>query len=488
MLGRTLFFAAVLFPLAAQNRYAASWDSLDARPVPKWFTDAKFGIFIHWGVYSVPAYAPPGAKGGDAYAEWYWNHLRRGPISKGAPNGTWHFHNRTYGEQFDYQNFAAMFRAELFDPAHWADAFENSGAKYVVLTSKHHEGFALWPSEHASKTWGRPWNALDTGPKRDVLGDLTAAVRAKGLRMGYYFSLYEWYNPVWLSDRKRYIREHMIPQFKDLVTRYQPAVLFADGEWDLPSAEWTSPDLLAWVLNESAAKDEVVLNDRWGKDSRHKHGGYSTTEYTAGLEGNNHPWEESRGMGRSYGYNRAERLSDYRTERELTLMLVDLVSRGGNLLLDIGPTGDGRIPVIMEERLRQMGSWLARNGEAIFSTEPWVRTRQWSDGHQPRLETGEFMTRYEVTDYIERRKPEQAIIEAFFTRKGNDVFAIVPRVAGESFRVRNATLPAGRAVRILGRTDPLPWKTDRTDIVITLPRDLPPEAAFAIRLPFLAVR
>jgi alpha-L-fucosidase len=193
-------------------------------------------------------------------------------------------------------------------------------------------------------------------------------------------------------------------------------------------------------------------------------------------------------MGRSYGYNRAERLSDYRTERELTLMLVDLVSRGGNLLLDIGPTGDGRIPVIMEERLRQMGSWLARNGEAIFSTEPWVRTRQWSDGHQPRLETGEFMTRYEVTDYIERRKPEQAIIEAFFTRKGNDVFAIVPRVAGESFRVRNATLPAGRAVRILGRTDPLPWKTDRTDIVITLPRDLPPEAAFAIRLPFLAVR
>src|SRR5436189_5922632 len=116
------------------------------------------------------------------------------------------------------------------------------------------------------------------------------------------------------------------------------------------------------------------------------------------MSGIDHPWEESRGMGYSYGYNRAENVGHYRTGRELILMLVDLVSRGGNLLLDIGPTGDGRIPVIMQERLLQMGAWLKKNGEAIYGTKPWVSTRQWSSGEQPKLKPGALMTRYERTD------------------------------------------------------------------------------------------
>jgi alpha-L-fucosidase len=119
--------------------------------------------------------------------------------------------------------------------------------------------------------------------------------------MGFYYSLYEWYNPLWLADKPRYIREHMTPQFKDLVTRYRPAIVFSDGEWDLPSADWRSPELLAWLFNESPVKDEVVVNDRWGKDSRHRHGGYWTTEYTPGMSG----------------------LEHYRTGRELVIMLVD---------------------------------------------------------------------------------------------------------------------------------------------------------------------
>ena len=158
---------------------------------------------------------------------------------------------------------------------------------------------------------------MEIGPRRDLLADLSDAVRRQGLRMGYYYSLYEWYNPLWLSDKPRYIREHMFPQFKDLVTRYQPALIFSDGEWDLTSAEWHSPELLAWLFNESSVKDDVVINDRWGKDTRHKHGGYWTTEYTPGMTGMDHPWEESRGMGFSYGYNRAELLEDYHTGREL---------------------------------------------------------------------------------------------------------------------------------------------------------------------------
>ena len=349
------------------------------------------------------------------------------------------------------------------------DIFERSGAKYIVLTSKHHDGFALWPSEHANRTWGRPWNATTTGPKRDILGDLTNEVRKHNLKMGFYYSLYEWYNPLWTADRKKYVAEHMTPQFKDLVTRYKPSIIFSDGEWDMPGEDWQSPALLAWLFNESASKSDVVVNDRWGKGARHKHGGYWTTEYTAGLDSGGHPWEESRGMGFSYGYNRAETVKDYRTERELILMLVDLVSRGGNLLLDIGPTADGRIPELMEERLLQIGRWLKTNGEAIYGTKPFKTTRQWSEGTQPKLETGEFMTRYEVTDYVERKNPGQAVIEAFFTSKGNDLYAIVPGVPGERFVLK--TPPLRRAsVELLGFKGVL--KTSSTDrgLVVELPR------------------
>ena len=129
--------------------------------------------------------------------------------------------------------FCAAIQSQLFDPTAWANLFQRSGAKYVVLTSKHHDGFALWPSEQASKTWGRPWNSAEIGPHRDLVGDLSTAVRAKGLKMGLYYSLYEWCNPLWLTDKPKYVSQHMIPQFKDVVTRYKPSIIFSDGEWDL---------------------------------------------------------------------------------------------------------------------------------------------------------------------------------------------------------------------------------------------------------------
>ena len=393
----------------------------------------------------MPSWAAAGVPKEQQYAEWYWNSITRGRSL--APNepGTaaWKFHQRVFGPDFDYPQFAPMFRAELFDPDQWAETFLRSGAKYVVLTSKHHEGFALWPSAEASRDWGRPWNSVDAGPKRDLLGDLTAAVRGKGIRMGIYYSLYEWYNPLWLSDKPRFIAEHTHPQFKDVVTRYRPSIIFSDGEWDLTSAEWRSPEMLAWLFNESPVKDEVVVNDRWGKETRHKHGGYWTTEYTAGMSGDSHAWEENRGMGFSYGYNRGERVEHYRTARELVLMLADMVSRGGNLLLDIGPTADGRIPVIMEERLLEIGAWLKVNGEAIYGTRPWTATRQWSAGEMPKVEYNkEFMTAYDVAKQAEAPSGGRAAIDAFFTARGGAVYAILPRWPGRQFTVKG--LDAGR--------------------------------------------
>src|SRR5512139_871819 len=225
---KTLLLALAAASLAGAQAYQPTWESIDRRPTPAWFTDAKFGIFIHWGVYSVPSYAPviPGKL---AYAEWYWNALTSGRGDK--PNeiqaGTRAYHDRQFGADFAYHEFAPRFRAELFDPEHWADVFARSGAKYVVLTSKHHEGFCLWPS---AQSWN--WNANDIGPHRDLAGDLSKAVKEKGLHMGFYYSLYEWFNPLYKSNFEKYVDDHMIPQMKDLVNRYEPDILWTDGEWD----------------------------------------------------------------------------------------------------------------------------------------------------------------------------------------------------------------------------------------------------------------
>jgi len=266
--------------LSSAQKFDANWNSLNQRKMPTWFNQDKFGIFIHWGVYSVPAYAPVMPNSGYSYAEWYWYRLFEKQKDFMA------FHNKNYGSSFAYPQFEPMFKAEMYDPNQWADIFKRSGAKYVVLTSKHHEGYALWNSAEADKTWGRPWNSVTGTPKRDLLGDLTNSVRNAGLKMGVYYSLYEWFNPMWKYDKKKYVSEHMTPQFKDLVTKYKPSIIFSDGEWDLPDSAWKSPELLAWLFNESPVKDEVVVDDRWGNNTRQQNHGamYTTSEYGSGMD------------------------------------------------------------------------------------------------------------------------------------------------------------------------------------------------------------
>ncbi len=482
ILATTILALTVLCALPAnciaQQRYEANWASLDKRPTPQWFLDAKFGVFIHWGVYSVPAWGKVGE-----YAEWYWNRIS----DKKPDNVWWQFHKKNYGADFDYQDFAPRFKAELFDADQWASLFERAGIKYVVPTSKHHEGFCLWPSAEASKTWGRPWNAVEIGPHRDLLGELAAATRAHGLKFGFYYSLYEWYNPLWQTDRARYVTEHMMPQFKDVVTHYKPAVIFSDGEWDMPSSDWKSEELLAWLFNDSPCKDEVVINDRWGKECRHKHGGYWTTEYAAGLKDGSHPWEESRGMAYSYGLNRAERIDDYKTGRYFILTLVDLVSRGGNLLLDIGPAADGTIPPIMEERLLEIGDWLKVNGEAIYGTRFAGRSCQWTAGKRPDQKFGEYMVKYNLMDQVgQQPKNGLACKQVFFTKRPDALYAITPGWPGKQLELRNVKVPAQTTVTMLGVTTPLTAKVDGNKLTITLPElgpeDTPCRHAFAFKI------
>lgn len=471
--------ALVWTPLAAEPRYEARWESLDERPCPTWFLDAKFGIFIHWGVYSVPGWGAP-----KTYAEWYWQNM----ADRKPDNPWWQHHRQHYGEAFDYAAFAPLFKAEYFNPDEWAELFRRSGAKYVVPTSKHHEGFCLWPSAEADRTWGRPWNAVAVGPRRDLLGDLGKAVRQRGLKYGFYYSLYEWFNPLWLTNRPRYVVEHLIPQFKDVVSRYQPSIIFSDGEWDLPSQDWKSEELLAWLFNDSPCRQEVVVNDRWGKETRHRHGDYFTTEYGAGLANDTHPWEENRGMGHSYGWNRAENIDDYKSARELVLVLVDLVSRGGNFLLDIGPTGDGRIPVIMQDRLLRIGQWLELNGEAIYGTRFAGRDCQWSAGKRPGQDYGQHMIKYNLMDQVGfEPRDGKAVKQVFFTKKPDALYAITPGWPGEQLVIRNIQTPATATITLLGYREPIPYLAEGQTLTLTLPHlsseQLPDPYACVFKVP-----
>lgn len=437
----TAAMVGVLTAQAWAQKFEPTWESLDKRSTPAWFDEGKFGIFIHWGVYSVPAWGPKGK-----YSEWYWNDMMN------RDGETWKFHARTYGEQFRYQDFAPQFKAELFNPDQWAELFARSGAKYVVLTSKHHDGFCLWPS---AQSWN--WNSVDVGPHRDLCGDLTRAVKARGLKMTFYYSLYEWFHPLYKTDVKRYVDQHMLPQIKDLVQRYEPAMVWPDGEWEHPSDVWRSTEFLAWLFNESPVKDQVAVNDRWGKECRGKHGGFYTTEYggfTEGQIGAGHKWEECRGMGASFGYNRNEDINDYRPAREMVHLLIDTVSKGGNLLLDIGPTADGRIPVIMQQRLVEIGAWLKVNGEAIYGTRPW---RKHSEGDKVR-----------------------------YTAKGDAVYAVSLGWPGRELVLAEPRAKGDVAVSLLGRSEPLKVRSEGGKLHIEVPAlsvdEVPCQHAYAFKI------
>ena len=441
--------------LPAQS-WQPDWTSLDKRPVPQWYKDAKFGIFIHWGVYSVPGYSKKGE-----YAEWYQHGLNSGDTARIR------YHKEKFGD-LSYYQLAGQFKAELYNPDEWARVIEQSGARYVVLTSKHHDGFANWPSKETAKAWDMPWNAGVTGPHRDLLGDLFTALRKTSVHPGMYYSLYEWYNPIWLKDKPRYVAEYMWPQMKDLVNTYRPDVFWTDGDWEGSDTLFRSGEFLAWLYNESPVRDRVVTYDRWGKGLRFHHGGVYTPEYQPELDFKDHYWEESRGMGFSYGYNREEDAWDYNSARSLVLQLVDKVSRGGNFLLDIGPDEHGKIPPIMQERLLQIGDWMKINSEAIYGAARWKASSQWGPGkrgYKPANGGGDLLLKLTIDP-----DPGYAVQECFFTYNSErrNLYVILPKWS-PAITVRELTLPAGTKIELLDSHHPLTWRQQGKDVLITLP-------------------
>jgi len=412
--------------------YEPNWESLDSRPTPQWYKDAKFGIFIHWGLYSVPAWGPKGS-----YAEWYLNGLKSGDSTRLK------YHEENYGKDFPYRDFNKLFKAEKYKPEKWAALFKESGAKYVVLTSKHHDGFCLWPSKESND-----YNSVNGAAKRDLLGDLNSAVKNVGLKSGFYYSLYEWDHEDYPSDVPKYVNDHMLPQFKDAVQRYKPSIIFSDGEWDRDSKEWRSEEYLAWLYNDSNAPKDVVVNDRWGGETRFKHGGYYSTEYDPNSESMNEEfirrgWEECRGIGKSFGYNRNEGLDDYNSSEELVRLLVDIVSRGGNLLLNIGPKADGTIPKIMVDRLKDIGTWLDKNGESIYKTTV-NRITQSNNGK----------------------------VKYTLSKDRRNLYAFIEEIPNGNLTLNGLQAAGHERIKLLGTDEEFNWRNRRDKLVIQIPKNI----------------
>ncbi|NUR89520.1 MAG: alpha-L-fucosidase, partial [Nonomuraea sp.] len=343
-----------------------------ARDVPGWYRDAKFGIFVHWGLYSVPGWAYPEpephlelAYRHHQYAEWYANTVR----IPGSP--TRDFHERTYGVGTSYEDLADRWQPK--GPDGWMELFASCGARYVVPTAKHHDGFCLWDTATTDFTSTR------RGPRRDVVAELAAAARAEGLRFGLYYSgALDWHVsdfPPIDSDSALFTHRrndaafarYCYDQVAELIDRHAPDVLWNDIDWPDSAKDGGPYSLKELFARYYAAVPDGVVNDRWGV----AHLGFRTREYAE--EGTTAPWvwEATRGLGRSFGYNREERrLID---PTELVHLLVDTVAKNGNLLLNIGPRGDGTLPQDQVERLRALGAWLNAHPGAIYGTRPWRR-------------------------------------------------------------------------------------------------------------------
>jgi alpha-L-fucosidase len=367
------------------------WADL-VRPVPAWLGAAKLGIFIHWGPYSVPAWAEPTGPLGavpetewfrhNPYAEWYANTIRI-PGSPAAQH-----HHEVFGDA-PYDDFLDEWTASNFDPAAWARLFAEAGASYVIPTTKHHDGVALWD---APGTGSR--NTVHRGPRRDLVGEIADAVHQAGLRFGVYYSGgLDWGVtdfppltghadfPAWRPKDAAY-NAYASLHVRDLVARYSPDVLWNDINWPDAGKRTGSWSLHELFSDYYASNPDGVVNDRWGDT----HWDFRTSEYEAGSEKEAEPgWENCRGIGFSFGYNRAEDERHILTGRQLACHLTDVVSRGGRLLLNVGPTAEGEVPELQQASLRSLGRWMAQVGDLLRTSyavapdvarptnQPWVR-------------------------------------------------------------------------------------------------------------------
>jgi alpha-L-fucosidase len=476
-------------------KFEANWESIKANyKDPEWFNKTKFGIFIHWGAYTVPAYG----------SEWYPRQMYMDTANfnaqlntgKAGPSQEYLHHKKNWGDQktFGYKDFIPMFKGENFDANEWIDLFKKAGAKYVIPVADHHDGFAMYKSNTTR------WNAYDMGPKRDILGELFKAGRSKGMIMGassHFAFNWSFYNkkdhfdttdPQYAdlySSKGKDLTEPVSEEFKqrwwdrttDLIDNYQPDILWFDFYLDIPDYADQRPKLAAYYYNKGVEwGKEVVLQD---KNFSHEAFPEGTVVYDlerGKLPGiRKLPWQTDTSIGKnswSYVTNWKSK-----TANQIVDDLVDIVSKNGCLLLNVGPKSDGTIPEDQKEILLQIGSWLNINGEAIYDTKYWDTF-------------GEGPTEVKKGHHSEGDNQGLSSKDIRFTSKGNKLYAIVldwPKdgnvnittLAKNSEYAKNIKISN---ISVLGSSEKIVWSQTDEGLVVKMPKEKPCDYAYTIEI------
>ena len=470
---------------ADSSVFEPTWESLQQYAVPEWYQDAKFGIFIHWGVYAVPAYDN----------EWY----PRNMYLKGS--AAYEHHRQCYGDQshFGYKDFVPQLTAEQWNPERWADLFARSGAKYVVPVGEHHDGFPMYDCSYTD------WNAAKIGPRRDIVSELERAVRQRGLKFGvsshraFNWSYYT-FDPEFdtadsrfaglygtphaptplISDRPRELRQTVPQTFLDdwlartneIVDKFHPDLLWFDFCFEGPEFEPYRKQFAAYYYNRAREWGTgVVIN--------YKHEAYPAGVAVLDLERGRldrirEPiWQTDTSVGRkSWCYIEGEQ---YKPVTELVHELVDIVSKNGCLLLNIGPRPDGTIPAEQEQILLGIGEWLGVNGAAIYGARHW------------RID-GEGPTPFKTGEFTDRESQIFTAQDVRFTTRDGDLYAICLGWPEEAWTIHalsaaSELCPAPIVgVELLGSHEQLVWSRDQDGLTIQAPAVKPCEHAYAFKI------
>ena len=473
----------------AQGPFRADWESLQKYETPEWYKDAKFGIFIHWGLYSVPAFGN----------EWY----PRNMYTEGS--GEYKHHLATYGPQdkFGYKDFIPMFKAEHFDAVAWADLFKKSGAKYVVPVAEHHDGFAMYDSGLSD------WTVVKMGPHRDTTGELAKAVRAAGLHFGlsshrvehnfflgvgraitsdvndpqyaaFYGPAHNWLSP-WLdpiANDFTYVSsawpDDWLARSAELVEKYHPDVVFFDWWIGQASIRPNLTRFAAFYYNRSLKYGNHVGVITYKDYAMQAHAGVLDVE--RGQLGDIRPlyWQTDTSVSnKSWGYIKDD---TFKSPEFIVHQLVDIVSKNGNLLMNIGPRSDGTIPDEVQQVLLEVGGWLNVNGEAIYGTRPW-RTY------------GEGPTKVSAGSFHDADTRSFTAQDFRFTTKGNVLYVIGLGWPGNGEAVihslaQNVGGESVQSVALVGSEAKIQFEQRTDGLHVQLPAQAPGKYAYVLRVSF----
>lgn len=470
-----LLFAITIQLSFAQGNYTAEWESLKKHETPNWFLDAKFGIYCHWGPYSVPAHE----------TEWYshWMYVPDHPIRK--------YHEETYGplDEFGYKDFISMFTADKFNADEWADLFQKAGAQFAGPVTEHADGFAMWDSEVTK------WNAADMGPKRDIVGEMAEAIRKRDMKFIATFHHqwnFGWYttwdkttdasNPEFedlygpklpgpeafeypnRGETKFYPEEKFVNFWYDkiieVINKYDPDLIYFDNKLNIIPAQ-KRKDFLSYYYNYANQKgQDVVCTYKF--EEMAKGAAVLDLERSRMAEKKEFPWltDDSIDWG-SWCHVSAP---DYKSTNRLIDFLVDVVSKNGGVLLNITPTAQGEIPKEVKDRLIEMGQWLKTNGEAIYGTRPWKVY-------------GEGPAKVTEGHLSERQNKDNTEDDVRFTQKDGVLYAMLLDTPSRDIEIRALGNKAAlldkeiKNIEILGSSEKVSWKTTDSFLKINQPKE-----------------